>query len=90
MSLAHSRRPSWPAPRCPPRITVVVIRSAVNAAMSQARTSCNVSLEMQVRKLSKLSYQGLFSRPESVMSLCQKPIVAGREFLPELLPGQIP
>jgi len=25
--------------RCPPRITVLVIRSAVNAAMSQARTA---------------------------------------------------
>ncbi|NIA20057.1 MAG: hypothetical protein GWP07_06485, partial [Xanthomonadaceae bacterium] len=39
-------------PRRPPRITIQVIRSAANTAMSQARTSCNVFLAMQVRKLS--------------------------------------
>jgi len=39
MALAHSRGTSCAAPRCVPRITVVVIRSAPNAAMSQARTS---------------------------------------------------
>ncbi|NIA20279.1 MAG: hypothetical protein GWP07_07610 [Xanthomonadaceae bacterium] len=39
MALAHSRCTSCAAPRCAPRITVVVIRSAPNAAMSQARTS---------------------------------------------------
>ena len=39
MALVHSRCTSCAAPRCPPRITIVVIRSAVNAAMSQAGTS---------------------------------------------------
>jgi len=39
MALAHSRCTSCAAVRCPPRITIVVIRSAVNAAMSQARTA---------------------------------------------------
>jgi len=39
MALAHSRGTSCAAPRCVPRITIVVIRSAPNAAMSQARTS---------------------------------------------------
>jgi len=39
MALAHSRGTSCAAPRCVPRITVVVIRSVPNAAMSQARTS---------------------------------------------------
>ncbi|MEA2108638.1 MAG: hypothetical protein U9P07_04385 [Pseudomonadota bacterium] len=32
MALAHSRCTSCAAVRCPPRITIVVIRSAVNAA----------------------------------------------------------
>ncbi|MEA2108774.1 MAG: hypothetical protein U9P07_05070 [Pseudomonadota bacterium] len=47
MALAHSRCTSCAAcgdtakamSPCPPRITVVVIRSAVNDAVSQARTS---------------------------------------------------
>ncbi|MEA2110265.1 MAG: hypothetical protein U9P07_12705 [Pseudomonadota bacterium] len=39
MALAHSRCTSCAAPRCPPRITVMVIRSAANTAMSHARTS---------------------------------------------------
>ncbi|NIA20349.1 MAG: hypothetical protein GWP07_07975 [Xanthomonadaceae bacterium] len=39
MAFAHFRCTSCAAPRCPPRITIVVIRSAVNAATSQARTS---------------------------------------------------
>ena len=39
MALAHSRGTSCAAARCPPQITVVVICSAVNAAMSQARTA---------------------------------------------------
>ena len=39
MARAHSRCTSCAAPRCPPRITVVVIRSAAKAAVSQARTS---------------------------------------------------
>ncbi len=57
MALAHSRCTSCAAPRRPPRITILVIRSAAktaclspclpagwaDTAMSQARTSCNVS-----------------------------------------------
>ncbi len=39
MALTHSRCTSCAAPRCLPQITIVVIRSAVNAAMSQTRTS---------------------------------------------------
>jgi len=43
----HGSRSFSPAvhgrlPRRPPRITITVIRSAANTAMSQARTSCNV------------------------------------------------
>jgi len=38
-------------PRRPQRITIQVIRSAAKTAMSQARTSCNVSLAIQLRKL---------------------------------------
>ncbi len=44
MALAHSRRPSMAGfKRRPPRITIQVIRSAAKTAMSQTRTSCNVS-----------------------------------------------
>ncbi|NIA19226.1 MAG: hypothetical protein GWP07_02175 [Xanthomonadaceae bacterium] len=39
MAFAHSRCTSCAAPRCSPRITVVVILSAPNAAISQAQTS---------------------------------------------------
>ncbi|MEA2108825.1 MAG: hypothetical protein U9P07_05335 [Pseudomonadota bacterium] len=39
MALAHSRCTSCAAVRCPPRITVVVIRSAVNAACLSADTA---------------------------------------------------
>ncbi|NIA19349.1 MAG: hypothetical protein GWP07_02790 [Xanthomonadaceae bacterium] len=43
MALAHSRCTSCAAPRCAPRITVVVIRSAPNSAMSHAGTSVEIS-----------------------------------------------
>ncbi|MEA2110360.1 MAG: hypothetical protein U9P07_13190 [Pseudomonadota bacterium] len=51
----HGSRSFSPAvhgrlPRRPPRITIVMIRSAANTAMSQARTSGNGFPEMQVRK----------------------------------------
>jgi len=59
MALAHSRRPSmaglWGALKQCPRVrreSHRVIRSAANTAMSQARTSGNMSLTIQVRKLS--------------------------------------
>ncbi|MEA2109734.1 MAG: hypothetical protein U9P07_09985 [Pseudomonadota bacterium] len=51
MALAHSRRPSMAGFRGVRRESLRVIRSAANTAMSQARTSGNISLAMQVRKL---------------------------------------
>ncbi|MEA2109391.1 MAG: hypothetical protein U9P07_08245 [Pseudomonadota bacterium] len=51
MALAHSRRPSMAGFRGVRRESHRVIRSAANTAMSQARTSGNMSLTMQVRKL---------------------------------------
>ncbi|NIA19337.1 MAG: hypothetical protein GWP07_02730 [Xanthomonadaceae bacterium] len=50
MALAHSRRTSCAAPRCAPRITVVVIRSAPNAAMSQAQTPWYISRKCQAER----------------------------------------
>ncbi|MEA2108691.1 MAG: hypothetical protein U9P07_04650 [Pseudomonadota bacterium] len=52
MALAHSRWPSMASFRGVRRESHRVIRSAVNTAMSQARTSGNMSLAMQFRKLS--------------------------------------
>ncbi|MEA2108083.1 MAG: hypothetical protein U9P07_01515 [Pseudomonadota bacterium] len=52
MALAHSRRPSMAGFRGVRRESHRVIRSAANTAMSQARTSGNGSLAMQVIKLS--------------------------------------
>ncbi|MEA2109575.1 MAG: hypothetical protein U9P07_09175 [Pseudomonadota bacterium] len=51
MALAHSRRPSMAGFRGVRRESHRVIRSAANTAMSQARTSCNLSLTKQFRKL---------------------------------------
>ncbi|MEA2109164.1 MAG: hypothetical protein U9P07_07070 [Pseudomonadota bacterium] len=51
MALTHSRRPSMAGFRGVRRESPRVIRSAANTAVSQARTSCKVSLTMQVRKL---------------------------------------
>jgi hypothetical protein len=55
--------------RRPPRITVVVIRSAAKTAMSQAQTSSKTSLAMQVRKL-RLKAKGrqLTAHPETPVS----------------------
>ncbi len=57
MTLAHSRGTSCAAPRCVPRITMVVIRPAANTvclsadtAMSQVRTSCHVFMTIQAGK----------------------------------------
>jgi len=65
MALAHSRRPSMPA--CGDTAKAMspivrreshrVIRSAAKITMSQARTSGNMSLAMQVRKLISLAMQ---------------------------------
>ncbi|MEA2107865.1 MAG: hypothetical protein U9P07_00380 [Pseudomonadota bacterium] len=52
MAFAHSRRPSMAGFRGVRRESPRVIRSAANTAMSQARTSGNMTLATQVRKLS--------------------------------------
>ena len=52
MALAHSRRPSMAGFRGVRRESHRVIRSAANTAMSQARTSCNIYLAIQIRKFS--------------------------------------
>ncbi|MEA2110338.1 MAG: hypothetical protein U9P07_13080 [Pseudomonadota bacterium] len=57
MALAHSRRPSMAGFRGVRRESHRVIRSAANTAMSQARTSGNISLATQVRKLSNQLYK---------------------------------
>ncbi|MEA2107878.1 MAG: hypothetical protein U9P07_00445 [Pseudomonadota bacterium] len=54
MALAQSRRPSMAGFRGVRRESRRVIRSAANTAMSQARTSGNMSLATQVRKLSSI------------------------------------
>ncbi|MEA2109452.1 MAG: hypothetical protein U9P07_08550 [Pseudomonadota bacterium] len=51
MALAHSRRPSMAGFRGVRRESHRVIRPAANTAVSQARTSCNVSLTLKIRKL---------------------------------------
>jgi len=63
MALAHSRGTLCAAPRCVPRITVVVIRSAAKTAMSQARTSLEIFFSRVCRQA------GLFVTTQKVKIL---------------------
>jgi len=58
MALAHSRRPSMAGFRGVRRESRRVIRSAVNTAMSQARTSCEYVPDNATQKV-ELLWKGL-------------------------------